>query len=212
MGMPGWPDYWYGFPPMLYATHAIAPLAELAGTDIKSVICHGSGTIAQKYQKKYDSRFSVETAHLEFRDSDLTAEVTRSLFDLIRQYRESFDVFGTKMSFEWEQVSGEGPVIFTGLEDAERIEVPDYDHLLPEEIRAFTEGAAHDKDHASFIQGGGHGGSHPHMAHEFITAIAENREPLIDALKAANWTVAGICAHESALKGGVRIELPEETF
>jgi len=207
MGMPGWPEYWYGFPPMLYSTHAIAPLAELAGADIRSVICHGSGTIEKKYQKKYGSPFSVETAHLGFRDSDITAEVTRSLFDLIRQYRESFDVFGTKMSFEWEQVSGEGPVVFTGLEDAERIEVPDYGHLLPEEIRGFTEGAAHDAGHATFIQGGGHGGSHPHMAHEFITAISENRKPLIDSSKAANWTIAGICAHESALKCGKRIGL-----
>ena len=23
MGLPGWPDYWYGFPPMYYATHAV---------------------------------------------------------------------------------------------------------------------------------------------------------------------------------------------
>ncbi|GAI62611.1 unnamed protein product, partial [marine sediment metagenome] len=22
MSLPGWPDYWYGFPPMHYATHA----------------------------------------------------------------------------------------------------------------------------------------------------------------------------------------------
>jgi len=30
----------------------------------------------------------------------------------------------------------------------------------------------------------------------------------VDAQRAANWTMAGICAHESAMKGGVRIEVP----
>src|SRR5690606_13644132 len=31
MSLPGWPDYWYGFPPMHYATHAVSPLLDLAG-------------------------------------------------------------------------------------------------------------------------------------------------------------------------------------
>jgi len=59
-----------------------------------------------------------------------------------------------------------------------------------------------------FIQGAGHGGSHPHLAHEFIRGIVEERESSVDAKRAANWTLAGICAHESATKGGKRIEPP----
>ena len=45
------------------------------------------------------------------KDSDVVAEVTRSLFDTARQYRESFDVTGSKKSFEWQQVEGEDPVM-----------------------------------------------------------------------------------------------------
>jgi len=30
-----------------------------------------------------------------------------------------------------------------------------------------------------------------------------------DAKTAANWTMAGICAHESAMNGGKRIEIPQ---
>ena len=41
------------------------------------------------------------------------AEVTRSLFDTARQYRESFDAYGSKKSFEWQQVENEEPVIHT---------------------------------------------------------------------------------------------------
>ena len=210
MSLPGWPDYWYGFPPMHYATHAVSPLLSLAGGEVESVVCLGSGTIRDEYAKKYGSPFAIESALLKLRDSDLACEVTRSLFDTIRQYRESFDVYGTKLSFEWEQVAGERPVLYSGFEDAKRVEVPDFGHRLPKEIAPYTIHGVYDQEHehTSFIQGAGHGGSHPHLAHEFIRAIVEERESRVDARRAANWTMAGICAHESAMKGGKRVELP----
>ena len=210
MSLPGWPDYWYGFPPMHYATHAVSPLLALAKTPVESVICHGSGRIREEYADKYGSPFAVETGVLRLRDSDLVAEVTRSLFDTIRQYRESFDIYGDILSVEWEQLQGEGLVIFSGLEDAERIQPPDYGHLLPQEVAPFTtEGVyGEEVEHMSFIQGAGHGGSHPHLAHEFIRSIIEERDSTIDASVAANWTMAGICAHESAMKGGEVVQVP----
>jgi predicted dehydrogenase len=210
MGLPGWPDYWYGFPPMHYATHCISPLLSLANTTAEYVVCHGSGCISDEYAAKYNSPFAVETSTMKLRNSDIVCEVTRSLFDTIRQYRESFDVYGTKKSFEWEQTTEEGMVIFSGFEDAERVKVPDYGHLLPDEIASFTLGGVYDDEHehTSFIQGSGHGGSHPHMANEFVRAIVEGREASVNAVTAANWTMAGICSHESAMKGGERIAIP----
>jgi len=210
MSLPGWPDYWYGFPPMHYATHAVSPLLSLAGREVESVVAFGSGAIREEYAKKYGSPFAIESALMRLRDSDLACEVTRSLFDTIRQYRESFDVYGTKGSFEWEQLAGERPVLYTGFEDARRVEVPDYGHRLPKEIAPYTIQGVYDDqhEHTSFIQGAGHGGSHPHLAHEFIKAIVEERESAVDARRAANWTMAGICAHESAMKGGKRVDVP----
>jgi predicted dehydrogenase len=210
MSLPGWPAYWYGFPPMHYATHAVSPLLALAGGMAESVVCFGSGKIRDEYAKIYNSPFAIETALIKMKDSDLSCEVTRSLFDTIRQYRESFDVYGTELSFEWEQVFGDRPVLYSGLEDAERIDIPDYAHLLPEGIRKYTTHGVYgdENEHTSFIQGAGHGGSHPHLSHEFIRAIVENRESYADAERAANWTLAGICAHESAMKGGMRINIP----
>lgn len=210
MGLPGWPAYWYGFPPMHYATHAVSPLLWLAGARAESVVCHGSGRIQDDYIEKYGAPYAIETALVKLENSDLACEVTRSLFNTIRQYRESFDVYGTELSFEWEQIAEEGPVIYSGFEDAKRIEVPDYGHLLPKEIAPFTGHGVYDEEHehTSFIQGSGHGGSHPHLTHEFVRAIVENRESTVDADKAANWTMTGICAHESAMKAGERIDIP----
>jgi predicted dehydrogenase len=209
MSLPGWPDYWYGMPPMHYATHAVSPLLDIVGKRAESVSCIGSGRIEPAYIDKYNSPFAIETAHLWLADSDVTCEVTRSLFNTIRQYRESFDVYGTKLSFEWSQLESENPVVYSSYEDAERVAIPDTDGMLPGEIADFAkkERIVNDQ-HVSFIQGSGHGGSHPHLVNEFVSAIKEGRRAHVDAATAANWTMAGILAHESAMKDGARIKLP----
>ncbi len=213
--MAGWPGYWEGLPPMYYATHCVSPCLALLGKHAEHVTCHGSGRIDEKLIPKYNSPFAIETATFKIKDTDVCAEVTRSLFDTARQYRESFDAYGSKKSFEWQQVEGEEPVIHTiGLPEPEipgRVPVPDFAHLLPEPIRRFTTKGvydAEDEQHLSFTQGGGHGGSHPHLVHAWLSAIKGQRPALPDAETSANWTMVGICAHESALKGGEKVAIP----
>ena len=111
--MEGWPGYWEGFPPMHYATHCVSPCLAILGKHAEHVVCHGSGRIDEALIPKYGSPFAIETATFKLRDSDVCAEVTRSLFNTARQYRESFDVYGSKKSFEWQQVENEEPVIHT---------------------------------------------------------------------------------------------------
>lgn len=217
--MDGWPNYWPGLPPMHYATHCVGPCMALTNAEAEYVSCFGSGTIRQELIGKYHSPFAVETCHIKFRNSDLTARIYRSLFDTARQYRESFDVYGSKKAFEWQLVEGEDPVLHTAKraehEIPERVKVPDYAHRLPEGIRMFTTKGVYDmaeNTHLSFTQGGGHGGSHPHLVHEFVSALVEGRDPYPNAVQSANWTCVGICAHESALKGGEIVRLPEFTL
>lgn len=59
------------------------------------------------------------------------------------------------------------------------------------------------------VEAGGHGGSHGHLMNEFVTAILQNRRPLVDVALALNLTVAGIVAHQSALKGGEWLKIPQ---
>ena len=209
--MDGWPDYWPGLPPMHYATHCVSPCLAILGKEAESVVCHGSGRIREELIPKYGSPFAIETATFKIRDSDVCAEVTRSLFDTARQYRESFDATGSKKSFEWQQVENEEPIIHTrGLPEPkipQRVRVPDYAHRLPEPIRKFT-GTIQDAEHLSFIQGAGHGGSHPHLVHAWLSAIRGERPAMPDAPTSANWTMVGICAHQSAMKGGERVMIP----
>lgn len=211
--MAGWPGYWEGLPPMYYATHCVGPVLALPKAEADYVSCLGSGRIDEALIPIYGSPFAIETCHIKYKDSDLSAEITRSLFNTARQYRESFDVYGSKKSFEWSLIEDGDPVIHTG-ESPERIKVPDYGHLLPDEIAPFTTKGVYDSDdnqHLSFIQGAGHGGSHPHMVHEFLDALINDRAPYPNAQESANITCVGILAHDSAMDGGSIKHLPDFT-
>ncbi len=217
--MDGWPNYWPGLPPMWYATHCVGPMLALTNAQAEYVSCFGSGTIRPELVKHYHSPFAVETAHVKLKDSDLTARIIRSLFDTARQYRESIDVYGSKQSFEWSLIEHEPHVLHTAKKPEQKIprkiKVPDYARRLPAGIRKFTTKGVYDlgkKTHLSFTQGAGHGGSHPHLAHEFLSALVEGRDPYPNAVTSANWTCVGLCAHESALAGGKIVKLPAFTL
>lgn len=218
--MDGWPNYWPGLPPMWYATHCVSPVCALAGADAEYVSCFGSGTIRKELIGKYKSPFAIETAHIKFHGSALAARIYRSLFDVARQYRESFDVYGSNASVEWPLIAHEPMILHRAKLPEDKIpkpiKTPDYAKLLPKPIRRFTQQGVYDmagkSTHLSFVQGSGHGGSHPHLAHEFIMALVEKREPFPNARQSANWTCVGLCAHESAKAGGRIVRLPSFTL
>ncbi len=62
------------------------------------------------------------------------------------------------------------------------------------------------------VEAGGHGGSHGQLMNEFVTAILANRTPLVDIAAALNMTVSGIVAHQSALRGGETMKIPQYTL
>lgn len=213
--MDGWPSYWEEMIPMHYATHVVSPCLGLLNSPAEYVSCFGSGVVRPDIAAKSKNTFAVESCHIKIQDSPVVAHVWRCLYDTARQYRESFDVYGTKQSFEWTLVENEPHVLHTAKkpehEIPSKIEVPDFAHLLPEPIRMFTK-SIQDADHLSFIQGGGHGGSHPHLVNEFVSALATNRDPWPNAVQSANWTCVGLCAHQSATQGGAIVHLPQFTL
>ena len=212
--MDGWPDYWQRMIPMHYATHVVSPCLGLMNSRAQYVSCFGSGSVREEIEQKSGNRFAIESCHIKIKDSDVAAHIWRFLYDTARQYRESFDVYGTKKSFEWTLVEGQPHILHTAKrpepEIPTTVTVPDYAHLLPEPIRRFTR-SIQDAEHLSFIQGAGHGGSHPHLVNEFLSALIEDRDPWPNAVQSANWTCVGICAHQSALSGGQIINLPKFT-
>ncbi|MDD3278906.1 MAG: Gfo/Idh/MocA family oxidoreductase [Lachnospiraceae bacterium] len=220
--MTKWPDYWIGLPPMYYSTHAMSPITMMAGSRIKSVNCFGSGTLNPEYQKQYKNPYPVETAVLTY-ENGLKAEVTRSLFETAREYIEGFHVYGSKKTFEFGDLDSAKPTVTSlippiegnrgGTSETVEIELPGYAENLPESIQKYAiQGGDFDplNPHKSWGEnwGAGHHGSHPHLVHEFVRSIIEERKPLIDEKFGANITATGILAHESAMQDGKKMEIP----
>ncbi len=217
--MERWPLYWAGLPPMWYATHAVSPLLAIAESRALNVHCFGSGEMRPELHTQYGNPYPIETAIYQLETPGLCAEVTRTLFHCARPYMESFTIYGENACYEW-QMEAENPRLFhmspvvpgeVRSVTEEKPDPPDRADLLPPAVGRFTKRFVYGEDerHLSFEQGGGHHGSHPHLVHEFVRSIVEKRQPWIDAVTAANWTAAGICAHESAMGGGKEMTVPE---
>ena len=220
--MENWPSYWFGLPPMWYGTHAIGPMVALSGSRIKRVVCFGSGSMDEAKHEQYGNPYPVESALFEF-ENGLKGEATRTLFETARMYQEGMFVYGSKKSFEWGLCDGDSPYV-TELGELgqfggrgrhttfSQVEMPNFYESLPEPLQWFTVGGNFDplnpQDSLKKGAGGGHHGSHPHLVHEFVMSIIEERKPWIDEVLGGNITAAGICAHESAMRNGESIEVP----
>lgn len=217
--MSGWPSYWRGLPPMWYATHAVSPVLALLDTRTTTVRCLGSGRLPREEAEVYGNPFPAATALFTLEGSDAVLEVSRTLSQTARTYTEAFAVYGERGGFEWAQLEELHPPVRFAMGppaghrgrgiSAEYAAVADDPAALPAPLVPFTTTTVHDAEgHPSVAQGGGHGGSHPRLVHEFVRSIVEDRPALVDARRAADWTAAGIAAHRSALRGGEVVEVP----
>ena len=176
-------------------------LAKLLARPSADVVCHslrrsGAGLVgasrrvrflfrlrhdSQRTCKKYGSPFAVETAHIKFKDSDVSARIypfaVRHSPPISREHRR-LRLAKHPSSGRWSSMSR---WCFTRAKLPEakipkRVKAPDYAKRLPEEIRRFTTKGVYDfakNTHLSFTQGAGHGGSHPHLVHEFVQALLQ---------------------------------------
>jgi hypothetical protein len=91
---------------------------------------------------------------------------------------------------------------------------PSLQHIAPALRDAFTSGSAPVHDRARLPREfdhmpNGHEGSHHYLVDDFVTAVATRTLPPVNAWVAARYTLPGIVAHESALRGGARLDIPD---
>lgn len=222
----GLQDHWIGYPPMHYSSHSIAPLMYLAQSRVKNVFCVGSGTIPEDMVNRHGNPFAVESAIIEF-ENGLKGTIARSFNSVAKAYIEQFDVYGSKATFEWQQINDEdNPVVYTIADSVQnekglyqyreirtfRVHPDDWIGDVPESLVRYMRRQTYQEvlhPEKKYELGGDHEGSHPHLVHDFIRSVMDNRKPICDEIAAANICAAGILAHESALKGGVVFSVPD---
>lgn len=176
-------DWRKGSPPLWYPTHSTAYYVGVTGQRFTSVSCVGVRSKFPMHQpgaNRYQNPYSDEIALFETSEGG----VSRMLMSMSVQghVEETGRVYGER---GWMS----GLRYFGALAEA-----------LPDVARpALPPG----------VPEGGHGGSHGNLMHEFISAILEDREPLVNIYEALAMTIPGLVAHESALKDGERLKIPQ---
>jgi len=109
---------------------------------------------------------------------------------------EIFRIFGTHGSFRensWVDKAQSVPLTVAEMRDP-----------LPEAVADAYRSVSQSSDFY-----GGHGGSHAYLAHEFVEAIANERTPAINVWEAVRYMAAGVMAHQSALRDGELLSVPD---
>ena len=172
-----------GLPPQWYPTHSNGYYTAVTGGSFTEVSCMAAPSLIPEFQpdaNRYKNPFATEIAL--FRTSEGGMARMAVSWDTPGHGGEMGRVRGQKGSM----VDGkyDGKADLSGL----TLEKPP----LPPGVDA-----------------GGHGGSHGYLCEEFVTSILQNRTPLVNIAWALNMTVAGIVAHQSALKGGELLKIPQ---
>ena len=195
----GGPTWRYGFPPMHYPTHSTAFLTGVTGERIVEVACMGWGDDDVVLKKnKYNNPFWNCTALCR---TNRGHYANMSVFWAVQcGFAERADWFGTKMSYcmpHPNKPKGTDGMITTS--NGPPTPQPLIEHwktdMLPEPLR-------HDS---------GHGGAWTFIVNEFIDSLVKRRRPAVDIYEALAETVPGIVAHQSALKRGELMKVPQCT-
>jgi len=170
-----------GLPPQWYPTHTNAYHMGVTGGSFTEVSCMGRPSPIPHLQAKnrYGNPFGTEIAL--FRTSEGSMARTAISWDIPGTGDETGRIWTEKGSFDR---------VFKGLDgkEAPLIQRPP----LP-----------------PGVEPGGHNGSHGYLTNEFVEAILLDRMPLVDIAQALNLTVAGIVAHQSAMRNGELLKIPQ---
>jgi predicted dehydrogenase len=216
------------YPPLLYPTHSIGGVLGAWQTHATSVSAIGVSDdrgdgVFDKNVSQFGNDFSNATALFEVAGggSFRTNEFRRVGYPShIRESR--FRFFGTEGSLEqlvnvslWQDKQGVADVT-EQLQTRPTLppDDPSLKDVAPALRDAFTSGSApvHDRSRLpkEFADAPtGHEGSHHFLADDFVAAVSTRSLPPVNAWVAARFTLPGIIAHESALKGGARLDIPD---
>ena len=178
-------DWRVGLPPQWYPTHSNAYYVCVTGGSFTEVSCLGMPSVVPHLRpenNRYKNAFGTEVALLRTSEGG-TARMA-----------VSWDTQG--LGGEQGRVAGQRGSMWNGPYKGEEKKLPNLAcPPLPPTVAP-----------------GGHGGSHGQLTEEFIRSILEDRKPLVDITKALAMTVAGIVSHQSAVKGGETLKIPQFTM
>ena len=190
MALDSYKGWRIGLPPQYYPTHSNAYYVAVTGGCFTEVSCMGNRGVLDHLKPEnnaYGNPFGSEIAL--FRTSEGGMARMAVTWDVPGIGGETGRVSGEKGSFWGNSFAG-----------------------VPETNELVAKLNLKKPPLPPTVDPGGHGGSHGYLGHEFVMSILENRRPLVDIAQALNMTVAGIVAHQSAMKDGESLKIPQYIF
>jgi predicted dehydrogenase len=182
-GIASYNNWRHGMPPQWYPTHSDAYYIGVTDGTFTEVSCLGIPSEMKRYQEgnnRYNNPFATQISLYRTSEGGM-ARMGRSADTVGHGYgSETGRVKGTRGSY-YDKYEG----LEKNLPDLSRPPLP------------------------PGVEPGGHGGSHGRLMDEFVSAILQDRKPLVDVATALNMTVGGIMAHQSAMKGGEWLKIPQ---
>jgi predicted dehydrogenase len=179
--------------PMHYPTHSTSGPISVMGTRAERVCAWG---YVNRDGDAYfaDDAFSNETA-LFYMSNGATMRICE-FREIGHPEREIFRVYGTDGAFENDT--------WTDNQSRQAIAVDEMRDPMPQAVASALESGT---GQANYL--GGHGGSHAYLVHEFVDAVANDRVPAINVWEAVRYMAAGATAHQSALRDGEILPVPD---
>lgn len=181
--------------PMHYPTHSTSGPISIMGAHPVKVCCWGYANRSNDpFFQEDGAAFSNETAFY-YMSNGATMRICEYR-EVGHPEQEIFRIYGTKGSFNnnnWLTNQNTTPLTVEEMRDP-----------LPEEVITAFRDVSQTSDFY-----GGHGGSHAYLVHEFVDAVAHDRVPAINVWEAVRYMAAGVMAHQSALRDGEVLDVPD---
>jgi predicted dehydrogenase len=220
-----WEKY-FGMPPMFYPTHSTSMIVSVTGA-YATHVC-GMGFVDRHPDNLYAREDNVWQN--PFSNETMLCRMSDGSTSRISEFRRighpgtvGMSLYGTEASYE-EQVGSQmwvtkdratcvdltetlkckGMPVGPATGDMAKVTSTDGTHrgasevhpvqLLPREFAGL---------------GNGHNGSHQFLVHDFVSACVTGKTPPNHVWDAARYLIPGLVAHESALRGGELMEVPD---
>jgi predicted dehydrogenase len=204
----GLPTWRHGFPPMLYPTHCLGMIGPVTRERMAEVSAVGWGDGNEILATNlYGNPFWNTTAF--FKTSGGHSARVSVFWHVAAGGTERAAFYGDRASYIMERPEGERDTVIRIARDGKTILDSNGYPQGKVDIQPFSQPNHWERLPAPLRVPSGHGGSHTFLTHEFVTAILEDRHPAVNVWEAIAYTLPGIAAHQSALKGGELIKIQD---
>jgi predicted dehydrogenase len=204
----GVPTWRYGFPPMHYPTHCIGIVAPITGERMVEVQAVGWGDGHEVLAtNEYKNPFWNTTGL--FKTSGGHCSRISVFWHVAAGGTERGSIYGNLMSYIMERPEGSPDTVISISKDGKTVIDANGYPQGDVKIDAYKEPNHWEVLPPAMRVPAGHGGSHTFLTHEFISSIVEDRWPTVNVYEAIAYTMPGIIAHQSALRGGELMKIKD---